>query len=244
MDNDNINFSSKDIKKKDLDFTVKEKKSTEINKSVKGFWGKIAAGWKKFLTSPLMKGWHKFITLGVALVIIAAAIILPIYFTKLNGSEEQDQSAQMTEEERKEWVLETSNIVNNLDSDADEDTRSATLRLLDEQIAAASTDEDKLFLIGAKANALNRFGQHLDAVTILLSVTEDLESRGDWPKLVDIYGYISSSYTQAGDKQSALEYLEKVLEVYDKAAADPKFPLPMADRDFWESMVETMKGEL
>jgi len=244
MDKEDINFSSQDIKKKDLDFTVKEKKSTEISNSVKSFWDKITAGWKKFLASPLMRGWRKFLTLGVALIIIAAAIILPLYFTKLNGSEEQDRSNQMTEEERMEWVSETSDLVNSLDSDADEETRSATLRLLDEQIAAASTDADKLFLIGAKANALNRFEQHLDAVETLSSVTDNLESQRDWPKLVEMYEYIASSYMQAGDKRSALAYLEKILEVHDKAAADPRFPLPLADRDYWESMVATIKGEL
>jgi len=221
MDNDNINFSSKDIKKKDLDFTVKEKKSTEINNSVKGFWGKIAACWKKFLASPLMKGWHKFITLGVAALIIAAAITLPIFLPELLHPEPTPEEQEKTDQEVQEKI---SDLVNNIDPDASDETRDAILATIAEHLAAARTDEAKFFLYGANANALAQFGMHDDAIANLQNAVEIMKKENNFPGLVDTYSFIAFVHEESGDKTSAIEYYRLALEAA-KSAADSGIPL-------------------
>jgi len=237
MDNDNINFNSQDIKKKDLDFTVKEKNSTKINNSVKGFWGKIAACWKKFLASPLMKGWRKFLTLGVALIVIAAAITLPIILPKLLEPEPTPEEQAKTDQEVQEKI---SDLVNNIDPDASDETRDAILSTIAEHLAAARTDEAKFSLYGANANALAQFGMYDEAIANLQNAVEIMKNENNFPGLVDTYSFIAFIYEESGDKASAIQYYRFALEAAQNSA-DHGIPLGHAVT-YYTNMISALEN--
>ena len=233
-DNNDINFQSSNIKKKDIDFNVREKNSTKIANSLNSFWGKL-------LASPPLKGKNKFITLGVTAVIIAAAITLPIVLPKILASDPEPTPEEQLKLDQ-EIKTEVANIVNNVDPEASEDTTSIILADLDTKIANATSLSDKYFFSGAKANALFRLGRFQNSIDTLKPFIEELRHAKMWTELVDAYSIISIAYSSAGDNASAIEWMEGAISAISEAATDPESPMNVPGHEPFSQLLLDLKS--
>lgn len=233
-DNKDINFHSGDIKKKDLKFNVEEKKSKQFSASLKELK-------EKFLASPPIKGKNKYITLGAVVIVVALAITLPIVIPKLTAPQGDGTISEEEEEEKQKIVTDTVHTVNDLDPDADDDTKEAILSDLDAKISTASL-EDRVFFVQSKSLALKKYGRYEEAIELNKSLIDDLRSGKEWSTLVDVHASISGAYKLMGDKESAIEWMKKTIGVIDEAAVDPESPRNMPGRDFYEGQLSNLEN--
>ena len=242
MDKDDIKFSSKNIKKKDLDFTVKDKKSTQVNNSVKNFRGKTAKHWKKFLTSPLMKGGRKFLTLGAATLIIAAAITLPIVLPKFLTPE---LTPEEQEHERMQTIGDAADIANNVDPEASDETRAAVLADFDAKIAAAAAADDeplRTFLVQGKATVMLQYGMHDEAIIALESILDSVRSARRWAFLADIFDHIAEAHIAAGNKPAAAAAIREALAAVESSADDNALNIPITGSEYFSSRLQAIEA--
>lgn len=242
----NIDFDSKNIKKKDLKFNIQEKKSTTLKAKIKNFWSKVQEFWKtKILGSPLFKGKNKFITLGVSLVVIAAAITLPIVLPKIMsgdpGTSESDPEGD-DEEEKQQVKEEVADIVNNIDPDASDEVQDAVLSDLDTKIAASSDPDHRAYLIQAKANALLNLGRTEESLNTLKSLVGDLTDRKDWLRLSEVNLSISIRYETMGDISSAIAAMHDSIAAHKKTADDNEWGIPVSGLQYREDRLRELEN--
>lgn len=234
-DNSDINFHSGDIKKKDLDFNVEEKKTKKFSTSIKKIKDEI-------LASPPIKGKNKFITLGVVVVVLAAAITLPIVLPSVLSSDPSPEPTPEEQDESQEIREGVADIINNIDPDASLDTQEVILADLDAKIASAVTEEDIYFYTPAKANALVNFKRYDEAIATLEPLIDQYRAEKQWTPLANVYSFISYIYQITGDNAAAVEWIRGALAVVDEAASDPDKPENISGRDYYQSVIDQLEG--
>ena len=235
--NNDINFYSGDIKKKDIGFNVEETKSKKFINSVSNFKTKV-------LSSPPLKGKNKFITLGVATLVIILAIFLPIIIPRIFKPSEPSLEQQAEEEEmRRQRREDAIAVFNNLDPDASEETKNAILSDLEAKIEDSATDEEARFFMSGKAFVLSEFEDFQDAIESLRVLIDKYREAKLFTDLARSYTWASHLYEDAGDVAQALEYAKGALAVVDEAASDPEKPQTIAGREHYQSRVNALEGK-
>ena len=190
---------------------------------------------KPKLFTRLFQGKNKFITLGITILIIAAAITLPILITSTNSD-----TPTTPEQQRVASQQEVANIVNNVPEDISDENLSGILSDLDTRAEAAPTDQDRIFYIKAKANAYNRSGNTLDAIEVLKSIIDELRDLKEWPVLTTTYASLGFYYAQLGQNSVAIEWYEAAIAVIDEITPDPDDPNVIDGRDFYSSQIRAL----
>lgn len=234
----NIRYDSKDIRRRDLAFTVKEKDSAKLASVLSNIKQRI-------INFPPFKGKNLFITLGVVVFVVAAAITLSLVLPKLLASSPAEEFAieqqEGTKQEQQQQREDIADVVNNIDPDASPDTRDTILSDLDARISSSTTDDDRFYYIGAKAHALFTYQRYDESIQTFASISEELRSKKLWTPLANNYSTMSFIYQQKGDIPSALESMKSALAVVDEAASDEEEPTTIPGREYYQSRIDQLE---
>ncbi len=247
MDNDksNIDFKTKDIQKKDIQFNIEEKKSTKFKAFINNLRGRITSWRHRLLASPLFKGKRTYVTLSATVIIIAAAITLPIVLPKIlnreQGTTPEPAPEEVEEEEEAEERDEVIEVVNNLDPNVSDEVKDAILTDLDSKIAATANPSQRRFLIQSKAHAMHQYGMYDEAIEILEPLIDELRTEKDWQALSDTYLLASNIYTSKGDKNAAITAMREAISAIEETAKDNAYGIESNGKEILEEMLRELE---
>jgi hypothetical protein len=144
---------------------------------------------------------HKLITLGASLVLIAAAIALPIVIINFSKNQPQDSPTTPSIKETFEYRVSTADLTGETDDIIDE---------INTMIAETDTNNNQELyrLYSLQYSAQFNAGRYADALDTL-RLTEQYAQEDE---LAHVYANIADTYLAIDDECSAAEYLKKALE--------------------------------
>jgi tetratricopeptide (TPR) repeat protein len=223
MDNKDVNFSSKNIKRR-AELITRVKKKVSIKDTLKTFF-------KKYKTLII-------ITLSAiaAIVILIVAIIIIIELTR------PVPPPPTTDEE----VLELVDQINSLNpdlSDPDIANEEKDLMVSDIDEKAKNTDDafNKAVLDYTKSTTLYKYGDYNGAIENHRQILATLEADNNYEKIIEVYEFIAECYVMLGDKPDAIKSYESALSYFDIAIA-AKLPVTILDKGYYEAKLAALKN--
>lgn len=246
---DSIEYNSKNIKKKNLKFNVQPKKSTsatsffnKIGQWFKNLGQSLKNFWKK-LTTLLFKGKNKFITIGIVGVVVIATVTLSIVLPQLTTSSEP--TPEEVADERKALQKEVTDVLNSIDYTTTDETKDAILSDLDAKIEDVTAEEDRIFLLRAKASVYFHTSDYPVAINMLESLVGEIRALEDWETLVQVYESLAVYNELTSMPEVAIKWLEAAISAIDEAGTHPEDDTDkIAGRAFYTSKINELKQEI
>lgn len=223
MEHRNVDFSSKNIKRKTNLLTNVKKTKIPFKDRVKSF---------------IEKNRRPLIIAAAGLIFVVLAFIITLVIINAN----QPGSRPPTTEDEVEEVIDQINALRPdlADPEIAEEEKNLVVDGIDEKTENTETPEDRLALKYAKTATLFKYGDYNGAIANHLEIIPELEADADYERIVEAYEFISDCYVALGDSASAISTLEKALTYFDTAIA-AKRPIMVLEREYYESMIEDLR---